>query len=369
MNEGRLEVPHEVEFYQLPEGTEIQVRPTPLACSYKKLDGRWVPTESDLAAYQPLVGDDFPLGSIAIDPDGIGYVKGFASCPQHWAGPSLGTAQCLCMRSICWLRVGRVSHSAVQGPLSQGSNVSGYQSSASGQNVVLDAVVPRQDFRSRFSDPGLGLPNPLPGESHPQGPYLATDNSYDYSTGDSNRNPSYNETPGVEEPSLITQGFSEDVHQVFNDLQLSGDPAIEQSHSSDALGDNLQDIRAMLVPDGFTIHFNVEGGGIPLGDIDKLDNELPAFDHNASLGMKASIRFKFRYWQNNPEAKRHVDRRQQVKVRHGRKEGAPISLRAMAERVRSELVAEMHAIHHTATPMPYVLLDTPMFRNTSKLIL
>ena len=45
--------------------------------------------------------------------------------------------------------------------------------------------------------------------------------------------------------------------------------------------------------------------------------------------------------QNIPDAKIHTDRRPQVNVRHGRKERPPISLRAIAEHVRSELVAEM----------------------------
>lgn len=53
----------------------------------------------------------------------------------------------------------------------------------------------------------------------------------------------------------------------------------------------------MLVPDGFTIYFNQEGGGILLGDINTLNDQSPAFEHNSTLGIKASIRFNFRYWQ------------------------------------------------------------------------
>lgn len=61
--------------------------------------------------------------------------------------------------------------------------------------------------------------------------------------------------------------------------------------------DELQDVRPLLIPDGFTIHFNEEGGGIRLGDIDALDDKLPAFEHQSSLGVNASIRFKFKCWQ------------------------------------------------------------------------
>lgn len=114
------------ELDQLPEGTQIQVRPIPLAFAYRKLGGRWTPIESDLAVYEPQVGaspigrrarshnmlpspwlyqvgDNFPLGTIAIEPNGIGHVKGFAGCAQH---PT--SIQCLCVRSIRWLRAGRV---------------------------------------------------------------------------------------------------------------------------------------------------------------------------------------------------------------------------------------------------------------------
>ena len=56
--------------------------------------------------------------------------------------------------------------------------------------------------------------------------------------GGSSRSPSYNEAPGAAEPPLITQGYSENFHQVFNELQVSGDPAIERSHSSDAVSVN-----------------------------------------------------------------------------------------------------------------------------------
>lgn len=128
----------------------------------------------------------------------------------------------------------------------------------------------------------------------------------------------------------------------------------------------------MLVPDGFTIYFNQEGGGILLGDINTLNDQSPAFEHNSTLGIKASIRFNFRYWQvrkihmsatclinhallifactqSIPDAKNHADRRPQVKVRHGRKGPGclPVSLRTIAERVRSELVAEMVGFAHS----------------------
>ena len=59
----------------------------------------------------------------------------------------------------------------------------------------------------------------------------------------------------------------------------------------------------MVGPGHYTIHFNLEGGGVPLTsrDINTLDNESLAFGHDVSLGIKASFRFKFRYWQvRNP---------------------------------------------------------------------
>ena len=41
---------------QLPEGTEVQVRPIPPASTYKKMDGWWVPVDSDHTVYgEPLV--------------------------------------------------------------------------------------------------------------------------------------------------------------------------------------------------------------------------------------------------------------------------------------------------------------------------
>lgn len=48
-----------------------------------------------------------------------------------------------------------------------------------------------------------------------------------------------------------------------------------------------------------TIYFNRDGGGIPLmpGAINALGNNSLAFDRNVSLGIKASFRFKFKYWQ------------------------------------------------------------------------
>ena len=49
--------------------------------------------------------------------------------------------------------------------------------------------------------------------------------------------------------------------------------------------------------------------------------------------------------QDIPDAKFHTDKRKQVNVRRGRrKDGIPISLRAMAGHVRSELMAEMVSV-------------------------
>ena len=33
-----------------------------------------------------------------------------------------------------------------------------------------------------------------------------------------------------------------------------------------------------------------------------MDEDSPAFEHHSTLGIKASIRFKFRYWQVRKEA-------------------------------------------------------------------
>ena len=49
--------------------------------------------------------------------------------------------------------------------------------------------------------------------------------------------------------------------------------------------------------------------------------------------------------QDIPEAKFHTDKRKQVNVRRGRrKDGIPISFRAIAGHVRSELMAEMVSV-------------------------
>ena len=90
------------------------------------------------------------------------------------------------------------------------------------------------------------------------------------------------------------------------------------------------------------------------------------------MGTKASIRFKFTYWQvrnimhlpsplkqlsvltpvqDIPDAKFYTDKRKQVNVRRGRrKDGIPISLRAIAGHVRSELMAEMVSV---ASPVSF----------------
>ena len=49
----------------------------------------------------------------------------------------------------------------------------------------------------------------------------------------------------------------------------------------------------------YTIYFNQQSGGIPLTlqGINTLDNESLAFESTVSLGCKALVRFKFKYWQ------------------------------------------------------------------------
>ena len=61
----------------------------------------------------------------------------------------------------------------------------------------------------------------------------------------------------------------------------------------------LQEVQPIDGPHSYTIHFNQEGGGIPLTleGIDTLDNESLAFERTVSLGCKALFRFKFEHWQ------------------------------------------------------------------------
>lgn len=48
------------------------------------------------------IWDEFPLGSIAIDPEGIIYVKGSGGCQTHLRLDH----PCQCTKPLCWLRIG-----------------------------------------------------------------------------------------------------------------------------------------------------------------------------------------------------------------------------------------------------------------------
>ena len=179
---------------QLPEGTEVQVHPIPLASSYKKIHRHWISKELDPTEYQPLVRlcpsqpsaalsclltpcqcqaeGYFPLGTIAIDPNGIEYVKGLAGCARHPA-----STQCLCMRLMSWFCTGRVV-----GPLifirksamcmkatqflpplhvppshDHGSNVTAYPAGST-EGIAMGAVIPASQYlHSSFPELGPGL--------------------------------------------------------------------------------------------------------------------------------------------------------------------------------------------------------------------
>ncbi|KAI1784682.1 hypothetical protein LXA43DRAFT_1121500 [Ganoderma leucocontextum] len=326
MEQAPLQIAQELQLNQLPEGTEIQVRPVPLSFAYKRLGGEWIPIESDPTVYEPVIGDDFPLGSIAIDPEGIGYETSLLA------------------------RAGRV-----RAPHPLPNDAAAAPSGANEDDIAMGVVVPAHDFQADFPYPKPGFQNLDDGlDGHHSGPSLPAPG--DYASGQSMRNGSFGhyEVSGVDGPRFAAPAGSEEVHHMFNELQMADEEEIQPPSQFAPAGNHvvdneLQEVRHANL--GCTIYFDQQGNGIPLTAVNTLDEELLAFEQDVSLGIKASIRFKFKYWQSIPDLREHVDRRKQVNIRHGSKDGTPISLRVMARLVLSELQAEMKTMADLNYPL------------------
>ncbi|KAM5544442.1 hypothetical protein V8D89_002102 [Ganoderma adspersum] len=331
-----LQVVNELQLDQLPEGTEIQVRPVPLAFAYKKLDP---------AVYVPLFGDVFSLGSIAIDPDGIRYVKGFAGCLWHPQGPS-----CLCMKPLCWLRTGRIH--APHPPPAEAA----IQPAGPNEDIAMGVVGPAQqlDFQDNNPHAEPEMPNIEYGlGSHYPGPYVPAPGDYGQSTGSGDFG--HHQASSVAGSRFAVSTGSDDVHHVFSALQMADkgniQPPSQSVQVNHAVENELQEVLySNLGPDSYTICFGQHGDGIPLTAIETLDDEQLSFEQDVSLGIKALIRFKFKYWQNIAALREYVDKRPQVGIRHG-KDKTPISLREMARLVFSELREEMNTMAELKSPL------------------
>ncbi|PIL25500.1 hypothetical protein GSI_13391 [Ganoderma sinense ZZ0214-1] len=216
------------------------------------------------------------------------------------------------MRPLCWLLVGRIF--APRLPLGEAP---AQPAEPLNEDITMGAVVPAQDFQDDISlDAELNMSNVVVGFNHsgsdpaPRGQVHSTRNGY-------------------------LNGY-ETVHE--GDIQQPSGSAL----NSTVIDSELQEVRyTTLGSDSCTIHFGRQGEGIPLSAVNTLDDHSFAFEQGSSLNIKASLRFRFRYWLNISELGDHVDRRKQVNIRHSNKEGPPISLRAMARLVLSELMAEM----------------------------